>query len=297
MSQTKKKWGDRPDAVWLKDIPSMNRIMPGIMPNRADNEAFISVDIDFAPLKAYVDKKNEGADPENKYTFFHVIAAAIGKAFVLRPKMNRFICNRRMYQRNEITMGFTVKKKFSDKATESLAMFTYDPKETMDSFHEKIMKVIHLTKSDTEKDTSTNAMDILTKLPQWVLNLLVDIIMWLDKRGWVPQSIVGSDPNHGSIFLSNLGSIGLEVGYHHLVNWGTNSCFVVIGKKHVKMIHHLDGTQELKEVVPLGITLDERIADGYYYSGTVALVKKLLENPELLDAPADTPVEFTISRS
>ncbi len=297
MSQTKKKWGDRPDAVWLKDIPSMNRIMPGIMPNRADNEAFINLDVDFAPLKAYVDKKNEGVDPENKYTFFHVIAAAIGKAFVLRPRMNRFICNRKVYQRNDITMGFTVKKKFSDKATESLAMFTYDPKETMDSFHEKIMKVIHLTKSDTEKDTSTGAMDILASLPQWLLNLLLDIILWLDKQGWVPQSIVGSDPNHASIFLSNLGSIGLEVGYHHLVNWGTNSCFIVIGKKHMKMIHHPDGTEELKEVVPMGITLDERIADGYYYSGTVALLKKLLENPELLDAPADTPVEFTISRS
>lgn len=297
MSQKKKKWGDRPDAVWLKDIPSMNRIMPGIMPNRADNEAFISLDVDFAPLKAYVDRKNEGRDPDDKYTFFHVIAASIGKAFVLRPRMNRFICNRKMYQRDKITMGFTVKKKFSDKATESLAMFTYNEDETMDSFHEKISKVIHATKSDTEVDTSTGAMDILSKLPQWLLNLLVDIIMWLDKRGWVPQSIVGSDPNHGSIFLSNLGSIGLEVGYHHLVNWGTNSCFIVIGKKHMKMIHYPDGSQELKEVVPLGITLDERIADGYYYSGTVALVKKLLENPELLEAPANTPVEFTISRS
>ena len=211
--------------------------------------------------------------------------------------MNRFICNRKVYQRNDITMGFTVKKKFSDKATESLAMFTYDPKETMDSFHEKIMKVIHLTKSDTEKDTSTGAMDILARLPQWLLNLLLDIILWLDKQGWVPQSIVGSDPNHASIFLSNLGSIGLEVGYHHLVNWGTNSCFIVIGKKHMKMIHHPDGTEELKEVVPMGITLDERIADGFYYSGTVALLKKLLENPELLDAPADNPVEFAISRS
>ncbi len=297
MPEKKKKWGDRPDAVWLKDIPSMNRITPGIMPNRADNEAFISLDVDFAPLKAYVDKKNEGRDPDDKYTFFHVIAASIGKAFVLRPRMNRFICNRKMYQRDKITMGFTVKKKFSDKATESLAMFTYNEDETMDSFHEKISKVIHSTKSDTEVDTSTGAMDILSKLPQWLLNLLIDIIMWLDKRGWVPQSIVGSDPNHGSIFLSNLGSIGLEVGYHHLVNWGTNSCFIVIGKKHMKMIHHPDGSEELKEVVPLGITLDERIADGYYYSGTVALVKKLLENPELLEAPANTPVEFTISRS
>lgn len=296
MTQKKKKWGDRPDAVWLKDIPSMNRIMPGIMPNRADNEAYISVDVDYAPLKAYVEKKNEGCDPADKYTFFHVICAAAGKAFVLRPRMNRFICNRKLYQRDKITIGFTVKKKFDDKAEEALALFTYDEKETMDSFHEKIVKVIHSTKSDTEVDTSTGTMDFLSKLPQWLINLLVDIVLWLDKRGWVPQSIVGSDPNHASIFLSNLGSIGLEIGYHHLVNWGTNSCFIVLGKKHLKMIHHPDGTEELKEVIPLGITLDERIADGYYYSGTVALVKTLLENPELLEAPADTPVEFSIRR-
>lgn len=296
MTQKKKKWGDRPDAVWLKDIPSMNRIMPGIMPNRADNEAYISVDVDYAPLKAYVEKKNEGCDPADKFTFFHVICAAVGKAFVLRPRMNRFICNRKLYQRDKITIGFTVKKKFDDKAEEALALFTYDEKETMDSFHEKIVKVIHSTKSDTEVDTSTGTMDFLSKLPQWLINLLVDIVLWLDKRGWVPQSIVGSDPNHASIFLSNLGSIGLEIGYHHLVNWGTNSCFIVLGKKHLKMIHHPDGTEELKEVIPLGITLDERIADGYYYSGTVALVKTLLENPELLEAPADTPVEFSIRR-
>ena len=296
MTQKKKKWGDRPDAVWLKDIPSMNRIVPGIMPNRADNEAFISVDVDYAPLKAYVEKKNVDCDPADKYTFFHLIAASIGKAFVLRPRMNRFICNRKMYQRDKITMGFTVKKKFSDKSEEALAFFEYDEKETLDSFHEKIVKVIHATKSDTQVDTSTGAMDLLCKLPQWLLNRIVDFILWLDKRGWVPQSIVGSDPNHAAIFLANLGSIGLEVGYHHLVNWGTNSCFIVIGKKHLKMIHHPDGTEELKEVVPLGITLDERIADGYYYSGTVALVKELLAHPELLDLPAHTPVEYAIHR-
>ena len=295
MTQKKKKWGDRRDAVWLKDLPSMNRIMPCIMPNRADNEAFISVDIDYKPLEAYLAKKNEGLT-EDKYTFFHVIACAIGKAFVLRPKMNRFVCNNRVYQRNDITVAFTVKKKFDDRAEEALAQFKIDEHETMDTFHEKIMKVIHVTKSDTEKDTSTDAMDIIAKLPQWVINLVAKFVLWLDKHGWCPQSLIGSDPNHAAIFLANLGSIGLEVGYHHLVNWGTNSCFVVLGKKHLKKFYNPDGTEDLHEVVPLGITLDERIADGYYYSGTIALVKKLLENPELLDAPADTPVEYSIKR-
>lgn len=296
MQKRKRKWGDRPDAVWLKDIPAMNRIMPGIMPNRADNEAFITVDVDLRPLDAYLAKKNEGRT-EDKYTFFHVISAAVGKAFVLRPYMNRFVCNHKVYQRDEISVAFTVKKKFNDKSEEALAFFKYDEKETMDSYHQKIMNVIHQTKRDDEvSDVSTGAMDLVCKLPQWVINLIVKLVLWLDKHGWAPQSLIGSDPNHSSIFLANLGSIGLEAGYHHLVNWGTNSCFIVIGKKYMKMEYTKDGQSDLHEVIPLGITLDERIADGYYYSGTVALVKELLAHPELLDQPADTPVEYSIRR-
>ena len=100
MSQ-KKRWGDRKDGIWLKDIPAMNRIMPSLLPNRADNEAHISVDIDARPLNAYLEKLNEGRTTD-KYTFFHLISAAIGKAFVLRHKMNRFVVGSKMFQRRKI---------------------------------------------------------------------------------------------------------------------------------------------------------------------------------------------------
>lgn len=295
MSKDKKKWGDRKDGIWLKDIPAMNRIMPTLMPNRADNEAYINIDIDVRPLSAYLAKLNEGRT-EDKYTFFHLISAAIGKAFVLRPRMNRFVVGSKLYQRRDVTVAFTVKKRFDDKASEALAFFRYDPKETLESFHKKIMAEIHKTKSYEEKDTSTGAMDIVSKLPQWLISIIVKFVLWLDKHGWAPDFLIGSDPNHAAIFLTNLGSIGLPGGYHHLVNWGTNSCFIVIGKKFMKMGYDKDGKEDLHEVIPIGITLDERIADGYYYSGTVALVQELLEHPELLEMPADVPVEYSIRR-
>ena len=289
----KRKWGDRKDGIWLKDIPAMNRIMAPLMPNRCDNEAYINIDIDARPLNAYLEKINEGRTVD-KYTLFHLISAALGKAFVLRPKMNRFIVGSKMYQRRNITVAFTVKKKFNDNATEALAFFEYDPKETLETYHKKIMKIIHQGKSDTETDTSTGAMDIITKLPQWLITAIVKGVLWLDKHGWAPEFLIGTDPNHAAIFLTNLGSIGLPGGYHHLVNWGTNSCFVVVGKKYMKAEYDSEGNADIHEVIPLGITLDERIADGYYYSGTVALVKKLLANPELLELSADTPVEYSI---
>ena len=295
MERVKRKWGDRKDGIWLKDLPAMNRIMPGIMPNRADNEAYITVEVDLRPLDAYLAQKNQGRT-EDKYTYFHVISAAIAKAFVLRPRMNRFICNKRIYQHQDLTLAFVVKKQFSDKSEEGLAFLKIDEAETMDTYHNKIMSVIHDNRRNDIKDTSTGAMDFLNKLPQWVINLVISTTLWLDKHGWAPDFLIGTDPNHASIFLSNLGSIGLEGGYHHLVNWGTNSCFIVLGKKYMKKEYFKDGSSDLYEVIPLGITLDERIADGYYYSGTVALVKELLAHPELLDLPANTEVEYAIRR-
>ena len=293
MAEQKRKWGNRKDGIWLKDIPAMNRLMPTLMPNRIANEAYISVDIDTEPLNAYLAKLNEGRT-EDKYTFFQLISAAIAKAFILRPKMNRFVCNHRIYERNKVTVAFTVKKHFDDHSEEGLAFFEYKPEDTIDTYHEKIMKAIHVARHET--DTSTGAMDLVNKLPHWMVVAIVKLVLWLDKRGWAPQALIGTDPNHASVFLSNLGSIGLECGYHHLVNWGTNSCFIVLGKKCWKKEYDASGEGRCREVIPIGITLDERIADGYYYSGTVALVQELLEHPELLEMSADTPVEYAIRK-
>ena len=290
----KRKWGDRWDGKWLRDLPAMNQLMPTLMPNRADNEAYISVDIDMAPLEAYLEKKNEGLSKADRYTFFHMISAAIGKAFILRPKMNRFVCNHKIYQRHKVTVAFTVKKQFDDHAEEGLALFEYAPNDTIDTYHEKIMKAIHVARHET--DASTGVMDLLIKMPHWVVVAVAKFVRWLDKFGKAPRDMIATDPNHAAVFLSNLGSIGLECGYHHLVNWGTNSCFIVVGKKCYKKDYDASGEGYCREVVPLGITLDERIADGYYYSGTVALVKELLAHPELLELPADTPVEYAIKR-
>ena len=53
-----------------------------------------------------------------------------------------------------------------------------------------------------------------------------------------------------------------------------------------------DGCATMLPTVDLGLTIDERIADGYYYSKTIRLLKKLLEEPELLEKPMNEAVEY-----
>jgi len=53
-----------------------------------------------------------------------------------------------------------------------------------------------------------------------------------------------------------------------------------------------EGHITMRDTVKLGVTLDERIADGYYYAKSIRLVKYLLEHPELLERPAKEEVNY-----
>ena len=68
--------------------------------------------------------------------------------------------------------------------------------------------------------------------------------------------------------------------------------FVAIGEKKPRPFFKPDGTFEMRDSVDLGLTIDERIADGYYYSKTVRLLRTLLENPELLETRLDEEVDY-----
>ena len=294
MSKEKKekiRRGDRRDGVWLRNEPALNQFMAYLYPNRADNEAYINEELDLRPIDAYLAKKNEGRT-EDRYTYFHVICAAIVKAFTLRPKMNRFISGNRLYQRKYLSVAFVVKKKFSDRSEEGLAFRKFDADSNIDKLHDSLCEEIHTQRKEGGVDNSTHFMELLLKLPRFVLRQIMKILFSLDRKGKVPYDLIKEDPNYSSIFLTNLGSIDLSCGYHHLSNWGTCSCFVVIGKKHLAPECHADGSVTVRPVLNVGVTLDERIADGYYYSKTMKLVKHLLAHPELLELPAGEEVDY-----
>lgn len=285
-----KQFGDRKDGKRLKKISSMHVMMPLMYPNRCDNEAYISERIDLTNINAYLEKKNAD-NPAYAYNLFQIMVTAVLKTITLRPKMNRFIANKTMYQRNEVTASFTVKKIFHDDGGEALAKIKTTGKETIDSIHDEIYRQVSFCRSK-EKDPSTASMDILQKLPGFLLKLVGVAARFLDRHGWMPQSIIATDPFYSSAVLANLGSIGMRAGYHHLTNWGTCSVFCVVGEIKKRPIYDAEGRMQVRECVDLGLTIDERLADGYYYSKSVKLLKHLLENPELLELPLDQEVDY-----
>lgn len=290
MEKQKRRFGDRKDGKLLRNLDGMHFIVPIIYPNRCDNEAFISQRIDLTNLDRYLEEKNS-ENPEFKYTMFQLIVTAIIKCITLRPKMNRFIANKNTYQRNEVSASFVIKKQFNDESHEGLAFIHAKDDSTLDSIRADIYSQINDCRSG-KIDASSDSMDLFNRMPRFFGKFIVWIMTRLDVHGWVPRDLIATDPYYSSVVLTNLGSIKLHSGYHHLTNWGTNSVFVAIGERKMRPYYDDEGNVTMKSSLDLGLTVDERIADGYYYSKTVKLLKHLLENPELLELPANQEVEY-----
>ena len=77
-----------------------------------------------------------------------------------------------------------------------------------------------------------------------------------------------------------------------MTNWGTCSIFCIIGEKKMTPQFDAEGNVTMRETVELGLTIDERLADGYYYAKSIRLFKYLLQHPELLELPAKEMVDY-----
>lgn len=289
----KKNWRDRYDGYYLKGLDSMHILLPYIMGTRTQNEAVMGEVVDLTEVDKYLEKKNAD-NPEYKYTWFQVIAAVVAKTILLRPKMNYFISGGHYYERKQIQLAFVVKRQFKDDGEEALAKFVLDPEggSPLEQLHTYLQKIVHRVRKEDKAVGVDKAMDLLSVLPRPAWRLVSWILHKLEYYGHYPKSLAKDDPCYASAFISNLGSIKMKANYHHLYDWGTVSLFMVISEKKPRPFWHEDGTYDLRNTIELGLTVDERIADGYYFAQSLKIMRHLFAHPELLDLDAATPVEI-----
>ena len=241
METQKKRRGDRKDGRLLRELDSLHFITGIIYPNRCDNEAYVSERIDLTAMNAYLAEKNQ-TETEFPYTMFHLVVAALLKTITLRPKLNRFIVNSNFYQRNEVSAAFVVKKQFSDKGAEALAVLHSREDNTLEDVHAYIRRQV--TECRSEKvDPTTGVMDYLNKIPRFISKTAIRILMWLDKHGWVPADIIATDPmfRPGDRMLAAMPlfhGFGLGVCVHSMLSQG-GRCILIprfTAKSYAKQI-------------------------------------------------------------
>ena len=74
----KRKWGDRKDARWVREVTGLQTVMAHLMPNRTDCEVYLQDTIDITELMAYLNQRN-AQHPEYKTTLFHCFVAVLAR--------------------------------------------------------------------------------------------------------------------------------------------------------------------------------------------------------------------------
>ena len=270
---------DRVDGkVMAYDGDPFHSIVPYVMPKKTEAEVSATYEFDVTKLMKFIETYNKKNGTQLK--LFHCVCTAIGRTIYHRPKLNVFIAGRRYYMRNDITLSFVAKQQFSDDAIETLMFMKIKPEDTVLNISKQIIgdvdKARHQGSNDLDK-----TMEFVGKLPRFILEILFFVLRRMEYHGVFPQSLMAGDPNYSTCLLANLGSIKANSCYHHLSNYGTNSIMGTIGT-----IKEVDN----KKILPITITFDERIADGFYFAKSVRLVKYLLENPKTLLETIETDV-------
>ena len=265
----------RSDGVRIKGIAAFDRLIPHIMNKRYDATNFAKIEFDMTKLYQLLRRlRLEG----HRVGVMDAVITAFALLLRETPELNRFIVNKKIYQRNHICVSFALIKTAEDGEIIETAVKVYiEPGDNLLSISEKIRSTI----KENEKPQSSNAMD------KFVDNLMalpllpgfsIGVIKLLDKYGLLPRSIIKLSPFHTSMFISNLASIQMNYVYHHLYDFGTTSLFVTLGKpKRV-----LDKSGNAKRMMTLGGSLDERICKGAIWAKAFFEFQKIMENPERL---------------
>ena len=171
---------NRRDAKLVKDINGMFQLMLDLKPNRCNSYVFINQKIDVTNLVKYIEEsKKEGKE----ITYFHAFLTAIGKTFYNRPKLNRFIANRHVYEHNDIVISFVAKVSFDDKSEEIMVMVPMEEYDNIDTISKKVKnKIDSIRNKKAKKEGANNALDVIGKLPNIIRVPLMGLL-----NGWIKK--------------------------------------------------------------------------------------------------------------
>lgn len=253
----------------LVQVAGTRAILPYIAPEKFQAWVLFEHELDVTSALAFCEaKKADGT----KIGVFHVYTFAVVKALHERPRLNRFTSGGHIYQRKAIELGFSAKKRMSDDAAMVAIKRRFDPSADFDAHLSVLLGGVGEGRS-TEKNQTDKELDFFTRLPGPVLRAFVGLARTLDAWNLLPKAMIGDDPLYCSVFVANLGSVGLDAVYHHLHEWGNCPIFAAIGR-----VREVERGGEKRKVVTVKYTFDERIEDGLYCARSLERLKEIVES-------------------
>ncbi len=267
----------RPDGDFMANVHPYRKMLSFLMPGRNESVVYYEDLIRAEPILDYIQRAEQALDQQVGLT--HCLVAAVGQGMYACKEMNRFVVGKRLYQRNEVAVTFTMKRKrMNKKAKVSAVKMFFEPGETFTGIVNRINGQINVERTDKRTYTDKE-LDLLTILPRPLLSGAVSAVRLADYYNLLPYSFIKNDAFYTSMVIANLGSLGMNAGFHHLYEWGTCPLFMMVGKVEERAMVE-NGEVKVRKVLPVHWTYDERIDDGLTSFDGIRWVRNSLEKPE-----------------
>ena len=268
----------------IKSGMPMDAVSPFIMSNRAGSSNSFSATIDIDKVETLIcEQRQNGMD---SLGMIHVFMAAYVRTVSQLPGINRFIRGQRVYARNGIEICMVIKKQLRLNAPETIVKLEATPNDTLADIYKNLDNEIEKNKAEGDQNNMDFLIRWLMKLPRILLRGTVTFLKILDYFGLLPRFLTKLSPFHGSLFITNMGSLGMPPVFHHLYDFGNLPMFIAMGAKRTEYYIDKNGTTQKRRVMDITFMCDDRICDGHYYASAFRKLKRILANPEqLLDVP------------
>jgi hypothetical protein len=265
----------RPDGDLVRGESAVRRIMPYLMRRRNESAVYQDSVFRIAPARAWLRAYNR--NHEERATLFHLLAYACAVALRARPRLNRFVSGGRIYQRRGVSVSFVAKKEFTDEGAGATVKVLYSPEDSFPAFSARISRLVDEAR-ETERAVDKE-VGIVMRLPGPLIRLAVALVLALDHWNLLPWFFMKNDPMYSSLFLANMGSMGMSDVFHHLYEYGTVSIFGAMSAPRRATLA-VDGKIAVTDTLGVRWTFDERIDDAFSCAHSLALVQDILESPD-----------------
>lgn len=264
------------DTPWRRMASSVYR-------RPRDAKIFGSVELDVTEMEAYVQRKrSEGL----KLTLTHVMFLSLGRAIRDRvPEFNTMVQRGHILPRRGLAGGLAVLHRESGDMT--LVRVDLSGQLTIGATINQIRDKLQDTKAGRE-DPSMRIKEKLAAIPWPLRTWLLDLIAWLSLDLGLHAPRLGLDRDRfGCFILSNIGSIGLDVGFPALLPNANVSAVVTMGMVHDR-VEWREGQAVPRRKMTLSATMDHRLVDGHHGGRLFNALKRYANDPMLLEAADET---------
>lgn len=272
-------WWRRSDGDLVRDVPNLRRIMPYVMRTRTESAVYFEHHIDVGRAERFVRTFNE-VHPDTRAGVFHVLLWACARGLHELPNLNRFVAGGRLYQRRGVWISFSVKQRLREGAPLLVIKREFPAGESFLDMVVAIHEEVQAARFGRQANAVDTELRLVLMAPGWGRRLLFGAYRLLEAYGLFPRGFVDNDPLYASVFLTDLGSLGLDAAFHHLYEYGTIGLFGVLGRARAQQVPDPDsGRLERRRLAMLRWTFDERVDDGLAGGYGLRFLRRIVEDP------------------